>query len=65
MSTSHWQVVKSGALALSFIIGLGFGIYLILTSVLGGFTPFNGLKLTGIGVLWVPSMLWEYSLIGR
>jgi len=61
MASSLWELVRGSIILLSFIFGVGWGIFWILTPLLGDLTPFDGLKWTGIGILWILSTFWEFS----
>ncbi|WP_435070065.1 hypothetical protein [Haloplanus sp. C73] len=61
MLDDYWEPTKRILILLSFISGISFGLFLILTPVLGGLTPFDGLEWTGVGILWILSTFWEFS----
>lgn len=63
MMPISWQNAKKVGIWFALISGICWGIFWILTPILGKITPFSGIKWTIIGILWIISTLWEYSLL--
>lgn len=60
MLGDYWEPTKRILILRSFVSGISFGVFLVLTPVLGGLTLFDGLKWSGVGILWIISTLWVF-----